>query len=203
MKKQVVFVHGGETFATYDDFFAALESWKFDPNKDKIKKWKNTLPEALGDDFEVLAPQMPNKQNAKYREWKIWFEKVLPYIRDNVVLVGYSLGGVFLAKYLSENDFPKKICATFLVAAPYDDADSDYSLADFALPQSLERLARQGGKIFIYHSEDDFIVPFADAQKYIRALPGATPVLFKDRSHFLQEEFPELVADIKTACATC
>ena len=196
-KKQVVFIHGGETFETYDDFLAALKSWEFDPDKFKIKKWKDTLPEVLGEGFDVIAPVMPNKYNAKYKEWKIWFEKVLPYVRDNVVLVGHSLGGVFLAKYLSENDFPKKICATFLVAAPYDDADSDYSLADFALPESLERLAGQGGEIFIYHSEDDFIVPFVDAQKYTRALPDAAPVLFKDRNHFLQEEFPELVENIK------
>ncbi len=63
---------------------------------------------------------MPNKTNAQFEEWKIWFEKFIPFLNDGVILVGHSLGGVFLAKYLSENKFPKKIGGVFLVSAVYE-----------------------------------------------------------------------------------
>jgi len=197
MKKQVIFIHGGEVFDTYDDFIEALKSWTFDPEKEKKKRWKDSLEERFGDGFIVYAPIMPNKYNAKYKEWKIWFEKIFPYLEDEVVIIGHSLGGIFVSKYLSENTFPKKISATYLVAAPYDDKDSEYSLADFVLGDSLKKIEEQCEKIFIYYSEDDPIVPFVDFEKYSKALPNATPVVFKDKNHFMQEEFPELISSIK------
>ncbi len=197
MKKQIVFIHGGETFDSHEAYLDFLRNCEFNPEKGKEKRWKDSLLESLGDDFEVIAPTMPCKFNAKYKEWKIWFDKVVPFLRDGVVLIGHSLGGIFLAKYLSENDFPKKISAIYLIAAPYDAEDSEYSLADFTLPKSLEKLRRQGGKIFIYHSEDDPVVPFWDSEKYLRALPDAEKTIFKDKGHFLQEEFPEMVESVK------
>ena len=115
MKKQVVFIHGGETFDTYDDYIKYLEECDFNPDKDKEKRWKHSLGEKLGSDFNVIAPLMPCKYNSKYNEWIIWFEKLFPYLKDTVVLVGHSLGGIFLAKYLSENGFPKKWSITRLL----------------------------------------------------------------------------------------
>jgi len=197
MKKQIIVIHGGEIFDTYEEYVKFLKNYELDFDKLKVKGWKETLSERLGEEFDVISPKMPNSLNAKYSEWKIWFEKFPPFLEDTVVLVGHSLGGIFLAKYLSENTFPKKILATFLVAAPYDDKDSEYFLNDFVLPKSLEKFRNQGGEIFIYHSEDDPIVPFADVEKYIKDLPEAKTILFKDREHFKQEEFPELIDSIK------
>ncbi len=200
MKKQIIFIHGGEVFDTYDNYIEALKGWTFDLKKDKKKRWKNSLEERLGDGFDIIAPVMPNKNNAKYREWKIWFEKIFPYLEDEVVIIGHSLGGIFISKYLSENIFPKKILATYLISAPYNDKDLKYPITDFVLQDSLKKIEEQSGIIFIYHSEDDPVVPFVDLKKYYKALPNATPVVFKDRNHFAQEEFPELIKSIKELC---
>ncbi|NOY35709.1 MAG: alpha/beta hydrolase [bacterium] len=196
-QEQVVFIHGGETFDSYEDYLGYLRECEFDPEKAGEKGWKDSLEERLGEDFEVIAPTMPCKFNARYEEWRIWFNKVVPFLKNGVILIGHSLGGIFLAKYLSENDFPRKISATYLIAAPYDAEDSEYSLADFALPESLKNFHQQGREIFIFHSEDDPVVPFQDSEKYLRAMPGAEKANFKNREHFSQEEFPELVESIK------
>ncbi len=201
MKRQVVVIHGGGTFDTYEGYISFLKKWKidFEEYRHRKKNWKENLGKALGKRFEVIAPRMPNSLNAKYREWKIWFDKFVPHLRTNAILVGHSLGGIFLAKYLSENEFPKKIKATFLVAVPYDDKnrDSSYSLADFKLPKSLNRFSGQAGKIFIYHSKDDPLVPFVDSEKYEKALKMVTRRTFAARGHFLQGRLPELIRDIK------
>ena len=63
---------------------------------------------------------MPLQENAKYNDWKIFFERYIPFLRNNVILIGASLGGIFLAKYLSENKFPKKILSTYLICPPFD-----------------------------------------------------------------------------------
>jgi predicted alpha/beta hydrolase family esterase len=140
----------------------------------------------------VLAPDMPNKTNAKYAEWKIWFQKFISHIKPGVVLIGHSLGGLFLAKFLAVTKFPKKIRATFLVAPPYGEGD-------FSLPKKLQRFAAQAGKIFLYQSKDDRVVPFVNFFKYQKALPGAAGRIFTNRGHFRQPRFPELVRDIKKA----
>ena len=186
IKKQIVVVHGGNTFDTYEEYLNYLKNYELNFDKLKAEGWKETLDEKLGEGFEVISPEMPNSANAKYSEWKIIFDKLIPFLEVTVVLMGHSLGGIFLAKYLSENSFPKKILATYLIAAPYDDKDSEDSLGDFILPATLEKFKRQVGRIFIYHSEDDSIVPFVDFKKYTKALPKAEKNIFKTNGHFMQ-----------------
>jgi uncharacterized protein len=200
MKSQILLVHGGDTFNTYEEYFSFLAEFPIEIDQYRVKKvsWKRGLPDVLGTDYEVIAPDMPSKGNAKYAEWKLWFEKFFPYLDSKVILVGHSLGGTFLAKYLSENEFPKTVRALFMVSAPFDDRDADYSLADFTLPKNLSLLAHQAQKIFLYYSRDDRVVPFADLKKYQSALPNAIAKIFTDRGHFNQETFPELVHDIQS-----
>jgi uncharacterized protein len=111
-------------------------------------------------------------------------------------LIGHSLGGIFLAKYLSENNLSQKILALFLIAAPYD-SNSKYSLGDFILPVSLELLKKQVKNVFLYYSYDDVVVPFTALEEYIKIFANATQRIFKDQGHFQVPIIPGLVEDIK------
>lgn len=197
MTHQVFVIHGGSAFNTYAEYLTALQA-KSDITLERLRSidWKSSLGKKLGSNFDVYLPQMPNKQNAKYLEWKIYFEKLIPLMQPNVILVGHSLGGIFLAKFLSEETFPKPILATLLVAAPFN-SPIEHPVADFILPESLERLATQGGKITLYHSQDDTIVPYLNALNYKTALTNATLHTFANQGHFIEESFPELVQDIQ------
>ena len=197
MKNQAIIVHGGEVFETYDEYFSFLKNYVPDLDKLRKKKWAETLRSDLGGDFDVIAMQMPCKYNAKYSEWKLWFERHIPLFNDEVVLVGHSLGGIFLAKYLSENKFQKKLLGVFLVSAPYDSEVSGYDLLDFALTEDLKHFEQQAESIWLYYSKDDEVCPFVDFEKYRRDLPKAHTEVFENRGHINQENFPELVRDIK------
>lgn len=194
MPQQIFIVHGGEAHKTYEDYLNFLKNYKVNLEKVKFGGWKDHLQEVLGNEYEVIFPQMENYHNAKYAEWKIYFERFLPFLKDGIILIGNSLGSTFLAKYLSENDFPIKIKSVFLLAGPYD---SEY-LGDFTLPKSLEKLEKQAGKIFLYHSEDDPVVPFATLEEYANKLPSAEKIIFKDKGHFALKEFPEFVEKLKS-----
>jgi len=192
MKRQIVVIHGGDSFKTRSAYLSFLKNFRIDFKRylSGGRAWKNSLGKVLGKNFEVILPMMPNGMDAKFIEWKIWFEKFIPHLRPGVVLIGHSLGGLFLAKYLSECRFPKKIRATLLVAAPLKDGD-------FTEPKSLKKLIAQGGELFLYHSKDDHVVPFADFEKYRDHLKTATTRIFSNRGHFNQPTLPELVKDIK------
>jgi len=199
MKQQIFLIHGGDTFDSYGDYVSFLKNREITLDRLRLQKdWKNTLSEMLGESFDALFPRMPNGTNARYKEWKLWFNRVIPFIKKDVILIGHSLGGIFLAKYLSENTFPVKIKATILVAAPYDDKDSGESLSDFRLPPSLKKFSEQGGEIYLIQSKDDPVVLFGELEKYRKALPEAKTMPFKDREHFNQETFPEIIELIKT-----
>ncbi|MBU2579416.1 alpha/beta fold hydrolase [Patescibacteria group bacterium] len=200
MKKQVVVIHGGNSFETDKDYLSFLKFLKVDLDKYRKTNWNDSLRKELGNRFDVLLLKMPNPMNSKYAEWKILFRKIARLLDNNVVLIGHSLGGVFLAKYLSENKFPKKIRASILIAPPYKESDIEESLGGFAILNDLKRFKKQGGKIFIYHSEDDPVVPYLNLEKYQKDLPDMTARIFKDRGHFNQSEFPELVSEIKRIC---
>jgi len=196
MKKQIVVIHGGDTFESKEQYFKFLNNFEIDIERYKTSRddWKPWLRQVLGDDYEVIIPIMPNKTNAQYDEWKLWMDKIMPFLNDDVILVGHSMGGSFLAKYLSESKFPKKIKAVFLIAAMFDYDDDGYSLQSFALPENLDL---QTDKIFLYHSKDDTVVPYRSLENFKAKFPNATVRTFEDRGHCNQETFPELAEDIK------
>ena len=125
-----------------DDFLSRLKERKVAREDFKSKTdWKDDLEVKLASDFEIFAPRMPNRDNAKYVAWKIWFDKLLPYLEDDLTLVGSSLGGLFLVKYLSENIFPKMIRSLILVAAPYNGKDSKHDLeTDFSFNVNFKQI---------------------------------------------------------------
>lgn len=197
MKRQIVIIHGGDTFANQEEYLKFLRDSEIDISRYTSNKtdWKNWVREQVQDRCEVITPQMPNKSNCKYDEWTLWFEKFVPFLNDGVILIGHSQGGIFLAKYLSENKFPKEIGGVLLVAAPYDKDSAGYSVLSFSVPQTLDL---QTDNIFLYHSKDDPVVPFDALEQYQKLLPHAKVRVLEDRKHINQEEFPEILEDIKS-----
>lgn len=204
MKQQVVFIHGGEAYRKYEDFLTELRNTEIeDPLAESTTRWHRDLGESLGEAYEVFRPSMPNSSNSKFLEWKIWFEKHFPFLRDGVILIGHSQGGLFLTKYLLLNQTPFSIKALFLVGSVFDTEkplnDSLEDGGDFGFDK--ERLSEIQGKaeqIFVMHSKDDFVVPFSQGEALAKALPEAEFMVFEDRNHFLIEEFPELVDKIRS-----
>jgi len=191
--KQVIVIHGGTTFASYDTYLDYLS--RKTVSIDRLlptSSWKGNLQQALGRDYLVLTPSMPNSTNAKYVEWKLWFERITEIITDDCILIGHSLGGIFLAKYLSECEFPRHIKATILIAAPYDD-ESDEDLADFKLTGISPLFQQQAGKIILFYGQDDPVVSANEIEKYRQALPEADVRQQAAPDHFVREHFPELV----------
>ena len=196
MKKQIICIHGGEVYESYAEYLADLQTFTVDPYV-RQKKWRHTLQEGLGHDYEVFLPYMPNKMNAAYVEWELWFEKYFPFLQGEVTLIGHSLGGAFLLRYLSTHTLPVPVAALYLVAAPYFDQISTEG-GDFRFDSSL--LTSQRGiaqEVVLVHSKDDVVVPFSHFEKFKEIFKEGETLVFTDRGHFNQESFPELIEDIK------
>ena len=181
MKQQILFIQGGGEGAYQED-----------------EKLVAYLQDALSPAYEVLYPQMPNESDPDYEPWKVKIGKELAVLEGKVMLIGHSLGGSFLLKYLAEEKIEKRIAGIFLMATPYWGGEGwQYEGYErIALPEGFASKLPQGAPIFLYHSRDDEIVPFAHLALYAEKLPQATIREFDGRGHQFNNDLSEAASDI-------
>jgi predicted alpha/beta hydrolase family esterase len=196
-KLQILMIHGGMTFKTEKDYEYWLKTRKVSIQKRPY--WEADLENKLGKKFEIIRPRMPLQDNAKYKDWRIAFERYLPLLRHNFILIGSSLGGIFLAKYLSEHKLSKKALSVYLVCAPFDGTLSTEDLVGgFRLKADLSLIERNCKNLHLLFSKDDDIVPASHAEKYRKKLKKAHIVIYKSKKgHFTVSTFPEIIKMIK------
>lgn len=200
-KPTFFYIHGGDAYASEAGFIESLTQKPLrDPRGEGVSRWTDDLRSELAEQYDVFTPQMPNKQNAHYHEWKIWFERHFDYFTAEVILLGWSLGGIFLAKYLSENQTPFSVKRLYFLAAPFCTADlKDIDCGDFLLdPELIAYLPEKAAEIILMHAKDDFVVPYAHMILYQQLLQTAECVTFTDKNHFLLETFPELYTHLRS-----
>ena len=197
-KTQILVIHGGMTFRTRRDYLHYLENREISI-EEKVSWTGEYLKKKLGSDFEIIRPRMPLQDNAKYADWKIHFEKHLPYLRNGAILIGSSLGGIFLAKYMSENSLPKRISAAYLVCPPFDNTVEGEDLAGgFRLGADLSLMEENARNLYLFFSKDDESVPVSHAEKYRKKLKNAKIIIFESKNgHFRIAEFPEIIKIIR------
>ena len=197
-KHQIFYIHGGSTHRSQKDYLKYLKNRKIIIKK-KLS-WNDAyLDEKFGKDFQIIRPRMPLQDNAKYSDWKLHFERYFPQLKNNLILIGQSLGAIFLAKYLSENKFPKKILSTYLVCPPYDNTLPQESLVNgFKLPVDLSLMEKNNQNLILLFSKNDPVVPVSQAEKYMAKLRNAKIIIYKNKNgHFQIPTFPEIVGMIK------
>ena len=102
MKTDVLFIHGAGNCAYEEDELLAT-----------------SLQKALGPDYKVRYPKMPTEDSSTYADWKAPIETELSRLNEAVVLVGHSVGGSVLLKFLSEGRVSPPVAGLFVMAAPF------------------------------------------------------------------------------------
>ena len=179
MKRQVLFVHGaGQGAHEADEKLAA------------------SLGDALGTNYEVRSPKMPDEDSPEIEAWKGRISEELAAIDGEVVLVGHSVGAFVLLEYLSEEAVEGPFAGLFLVAAPYV-GTGGWEIDGYALQKDLASGLPERLPVFLYHGREDEVVPFEHLALYAEALPRATVRAFDGRGHQLDEDMSEVALDIK------
>jgi hypothetical protein len=181
MKKQILFIQGGGEGAYEED-----------------GKLVASLQNALGAAYEVRYPQMPNESDPDFEPWNVQLKKELAALEGKVILIGHSLGSSFLLKYLAEEKIEKRIAGIFLMATPYWGGDGWLyeGYERIVLPEGFASKLPPGASIFLYHSRDDEIVPFAHLAMYAERIPQATIREFDGRGHQFNNDLSEVASDI-------
>ncbi len=178
MKKQVLFIQGGGEGAHEAD-----------------EKLVRSLQNALGSQYKVLYPKMPEEEDAGYELWKARISKELAVLEGEVILVAHSVGSSILLKYLSEEGIKKPLAGIFLIAAPYW-GPGGWQMDEFTLDEAHVSKLLEAIPIFLYHSRDDEVVPFAHLALHAKKFPQATIRQFDGRGHQFNNDLSEVATDI-------
>ena len=179
MKKRALFIHGGGEGAYEED-----------------KKMAANLQDALGTAYDVRHPKMPNEDSPEYEAWKERIARELAALDGEVILVGHSLGGSILLKYLSEEKLEKPVAGIFLVAPPYWGAE-DWEVGEYELQKGFASKLPKELPLFFYHSRDDEWVPFEHLAMYAERFPRATVHELDGRGHQFNDDLSEVAEDIR------
>ncbi len=153
------------------------------------------LRQSLGSAFKVACPAMPAPTKPSYERWKNELERLLPIDNSFPILVGHSLGGSVLLKYLSEHKPKVAAAGLFVVAAPY--WGSAGKEEEFVLRESFARSLPSALRIYLYQSRDDEVVGIEHLSRYSRAIPQATVCMVDGGGHTFKDGLLELADDIR------
>lgn len=179
MQRQVLFIQGAGQ-GTYDE-------WD--------NKLVDSLAEALGRDYEIHYPRMPNEADPAYLIWKRALEKELAGLNDGAILIGHSIGATVLINAIAADPPYFKSDGIFLVSGPFI-GKGGWPSGDIEPKDELGAELPDGVPIYLYHGSDDEIVPIAHVELYAQAIPQAIIRRLEGRDHQLNDDLKEVAEDI-------
>lgn len=147
MPKKILILHGWNA--------AAQEHWFWQAKID----WEKM-------DWQVEVPELPGQYFPKKEKWVKIIESFHP--DDQWTLIGHSLGGVAILRYLEETKKPIK--QTILVGTPYD-AMKFGALANF-FPKKInwQKIKTNCPRFDLVYQDEDMAVPIEHGKIYAEKL---------------------------------
>lgn len=142
MLKKVIFFHGGGSVEDYEADAKLVASLKL----------------TLGPGYWLDYPLLPDNGTPDLGRRKHISDEISA-AKDNVILVGHSLGASMLLAFLSQTKVTKKIAGIFLLATPFSNGNEDWIEA-FKLHPDFAKQLDKNTPVYFYHCRDDVEVPF-------------------------------------------
>ena len=182
MTRRVLFVQGGGA--------GAHDQWD-----DKLVA---SLKGALGREFGVRYPRMPDEDDPRFGAWSAVLEREIVGLDADALLVGHSVGGTILIHMLAEHpELLDRIAGVYLIAAPFV-GDGGWPSDDIETTPDLGAKLPKDVAVFLYQGDADETVPVAHLDLYARAIPRARVCVLPGRDHQLNNDLSEVARDILT-----
>ena len=154
------------------------------------------IHDQLSPSFEIVAPRMPHPDQPDYESWRNALREIFKILDNDTILIGHSLGGSVLLKYLSEEPVDQRIRALYLVAVPFWGLDG-WEVDEFKLGDDFAARLPEITNIIIYQSEDDQTVTSDHADEYASMIPSAEYYSLNGYGHVYWNGLPHLIKHLK------
>lgn len=158
MKKKVFIIHG----------------WEGKPDSNWFPWMKTELEK---ENVEVHVLNMPNADFPKMGEWVEHIQKTIGKTDENVFLVGHSLGGIAILRYLEYLPENEKAGGILLVAGFSESIGIPEIENFFEMPVDYAKVKKSVAKIVIINSDNDPYVPLEQGKIMEEKLGGKFVVM--------------------------
>lgn len=156
--RELLFIHGAGG-AVDDPDFGSQELLTF-------------LRRELAQHYRIRAPLMPSPEEPNAIAWLEALDSELVDFPDDGVIVGHSMGGAMVLKFVAERRPSFVASGLVMIACPFW-GEKDWEVEEFYLPDAFADRLSGLKRILLYHSRDDAIVPFAHMAVYHKRIPRA------------------------------
>lgn len=182
-KKQVYLIHG----------------WGGGPDRGFFPWLKQEL-EARG--FGVTALAMPDGDNPRIDLWVPFLHAMIPHPNEHTILVGHSMGGQAILRFLEGLPAGMQVGKAILVAGVIDKITNMNDEEKIVAKPWLETLidaakVKQSAKgIIAFFSDNDMWIPL-ESEQVAKELYGATTILEKGMKHYDDDNSKQVPAVLK------
>lgn len=191
-KSNIIIIHGGNSYnddQEYEKFLSSKDIWYRSGNN--TSDWKQNFTNFFINITDIKQPIMPSKDNAKFEQWKIVFEKLLTEINEDTILIGHSLGGAFLAVYFSQYAHLKsiKVKQIHLVAPDFKEGNFVFNPEE----KFLDNIKKSTKELHLWQSDDDPALAYTNGLEYRKYEEVFTQMhIFTNLGHFNSSSFTQL-----------
>jgi uncharacterized protein len=182
MPKQIFFAHSGGAQSRPGQGSFDFVEW---------------LQESLKKEYEIHYPVIEDPEEPTYAMWKAMLNQKLANLSGKILLIGHSLGGSMLLKYLSEEKTSIEIKGLFLVSVPFW-GNAGWDVDDFALGTNFQLYLPDIPIIQLYHCFNDPIVPYEHMEHYKKVIPEAVAYKLIGNDHAFTKGMPKIVENIQS-----
>jgi hypothetical protein len=167
------------------------------------ENWFPWLKEKLQErGHEVIVPHFPTPEGQDLGNWMYHFSKYMDLIDESTVMIGHSLGPLFILSVLER--IKVKIRASYFVAGfagalgrdQFDSINKTFFDKEF----DWETIKKNCSRFVLYNSDDDPYVPIEQGKSLARRLNGEMKVI-ASAGHFNAERgytyFDDLLNDLE------
>lgn len=153
-------------------------------------------------DCQVFVPRFPTPNGQSLNSWLKVLNDYQQYINSDTILIGHSLGGLFLTRIMERLENP--VFAAFFVSAsigvkPIKFYESDRIFSDFDF--DWEKIKSNAKNFFVYHSDNDPYVCLGNGEELAKKL-GVELSFIPQAGHLNSEsgytKFDKLLTDIES-----
>ena len=155
--------------------------------------YKSVKKELENSGIRVVLETMPDPVLARKEFWLPFIERHALQ-KEEVVLIGHSSGAVAILRYLETHKAEGAIIAGACVTDLGDDMEKASGYYDSAW--QWESIKKNTGWIIQFASRDDPYIPIEE-ERYINEMLNTEYHEFEDRGHFMDDDFPELVQELR------
>lgn len=162
----------------------------------------DSLQNELDEAFVVRYPSMVDEDDFEFAQWSGQIDSEIASLDGDVIVVGHSVGASVVAKHLSETNLHPRIIGVFLLATPFWGGDGIWTWDEGKLEKSAAARLADRIPVFLYHCEDDEVVPFSHLQPTAEYLRSATVRKLPKGGHQFGKDLVVAARDIRSVVGT-